>query len=252
MKEYSHIPESLRKKVFKLLDKDPLLKPKKICKLLDLNYAERGLVVAQYKKQWKKEYANQRGSNRSIPDDIHNAFYKGKIKDPKVVFGLLPSLVKSTSWRMSRAKNKYWIFRNGLGRIRFFMNGTVELWVKKPASTGKAMQLFSNAFTWTHLIDSIKTVEEFQKTLMIKMHTVFDYGQRVPYMKITAFENTHKFVFVSGDKSHPTCAEFMFEYNAEVESSRRLFEQMSSFFEQFSPKQNGDVRSKLPSQDYSV
>lgn len=251
MKEYSHIPDSLRKQVFKLLDKDPLLKPKKICKLLDLNYKERGAVVTQYKKQWKKEYASQRGLIRSCPDDVHNAFYKGKLVG---VDGLIGRLRREnfSVWKLSRAKNRYWIFKSKLGRVRFFETGTVELWVRKPASGGKAMQLFSHAFTWTKLVDSISAVEAFQKTLMRKMHTLFDYGQRVPYMKVTAFQGTHKFTYVSGDKSHPTCAEFMFEYHAEVDSARRLFDQMQSFFEQFSPKQNGDVCSKPLGRDYSV
>jgi hypothetical protein len=250
MREQSDIPDSLRHCVFKLLDKNPLLKPKQICELLKESYHERGEVVTQYKKQWKKEYKNQRGLNRSCPDDVHNAFYKGRLEGVRDVLGKLPKLVGVSNWRPTKAKNHYWVFKSNLGRIRFFENGTVELWVRKPASDGKCMQLFSHAFTWTKLIDSISQVEEFQKTLMRKMHAVFDYGQRVPYMKVTAFQGTHKFTYVSGDKSHPTCGEFMFEYHAEVESARRLFDQMQGFFEQFSPKQNGNM--KPLDRDYSV
>jgi hypothetical protein len=251
MTEHSGIPLSLRKRVFKLLDKDPLLKPMQICNLIEgLSYKQNGEVVTQYKKQWKKEYKSQRGFIRSCPDDVHNAFYKGKLKGVKDVLSRLPSLVSISNWKLSRAKNRYWVFKSELGRIRFFETGTVELWVRKPASDGKAMQLFSHAFTWTKLVDSISVVEEFQKTLMRKMHTLFDYGQRVPYMKVTAFQGTHKFTYVSGDKSHPTCGEFMFEYHAEVESARRLFEQMENFFSQFSS--NEGTRSKPLSRDYSV
>jgi hypothetical protein len=252
MTEHSDIPFSLRKRVFKLLDKDPLLKPKEICKLLDgIEYTKNGEVVTQYKKQWKKEYKNQRGLIRSCPDDIHNAFFKGKLQVAKDVLGKLGSS-KVIGWKPSRAKNRYWVFNSSLGRIRFFETGTVELWVRKPASDGKAMQLFSNAFTWTKLVDSIQVVEDFQKSLTRKMHALFDYGQRVPYMKVTAFQGTHKFTYVSGDKSNPTCGEFMFEYHAEVESARRLFEEMHNFFVQFSGSQNGDVRSKPLDQDYSM
>jgi hypothetical protein len=249
--ECSDIPLSLRKRVFKLLDKDPLLKPKEICKLLDgIDYKQNGEVVTQYKKQWKKEYKSQRGLIRSCPDDVHNAFYKGKVQGVRDVLGKLPSLVGVSSWKLSRAKNKYWVFKSDLGRVRFFETGTVELWVRKPASDGKAMQLFSHAFTWTKLIDSISVVEDFQKTLMRKMHTLFDYGQRVPYMKVTAFQGSHRFTYVSGDKSHPTCGEFMFEYHAEVEGARRLFEQMENFFNQFSGATK-DARSKPLGEDYS-
>ena len=177
MKEYSHIPDSLRQRVFKLLNKNPLLKPQDICELL--HETNRG-VITQYKKQWKKEYKSQRGLIRSIPDDVHNAFYKGKL-DGKLAVDILSYVRRKNVsvgggrlklWRLSKAKNRYGIFKNALGRIRLFENGTVELWVRKPASTGKAMQLFSNAFTWTELIDSIKTIEAFQKTLMIKKRKI--------------------------------------------------------------------------------
>ena len=255
--EHSDIPDSKRKRVFKLLDKNSILKPKQLCHLLGLIYYEDGEVVTQYKKQWKKEYQTQRGSIRSCPDDIHNAFYKGSLYQYPVKLGIREDVLGKLKsglvfgWKQTRAKNHYWVFKNELGRIRFFENGTVELWVRKPASDGKAMQLFSQAFTWTKIVDSIQVVEDFQKTLMRKMHTVFDYGQRVPYMKVTAFQGTHKFTYVSGDKSHPTCGEFMFEYHAEVESARRLFEQMEGFFSQFSSGKDG-VGPKPLSNDYST
>ena len=41
-------------------------------------------------------------------------------------------------------------------------------------------------------------------------------------MKITAFQGTHRFTFVSGDKTHPTCDEIILEYRAEVERARRV------------------------------
>lgn len=251
MTEHSDIPISLRKRVFKLLDKDPLLKPKEICKLLDgVDYKKNGEVVSQYKKQWKREYKSQQGLIRSIPDDLHNVFYKGSLESVAgFVLGLLRKGLPK-GWKLSKAKNRYWIFKNSLGRIRFFENGTVEMWVRKPASDGKAKGLFTQAFVWTKLVDSITVCDEFYKTLMRKMHAVFDYGERVPYMKITAFKETHGITYVSGDKSHPTCAEWMFEYHTEVANARRLFDTMQSFFEQFSPK-NGDVRSKPLERDYS-
>jgi hypothetical protein len=252
--EYSDIPNSLRHRVFKLLDKNPLLKPKQICELLGETYAKRGEVVTQYKKQWKKEYKSQRGLIRSYPDELHHVFYKGKLPS-EVVKAILQIMTLNLpnayeGWKRSRAKNRYWIFRNKLGRIRFFENGTVELWIRKPASAGKAKGLFTQAFVWTRLIDSIQVCDDFYKTLMRRFHATFDYGKRVGYMRITAFKETHGFEFVSGDKTHPTSAEFMFEYHAEVDSARRLFEQMQSFFEQFSLRQS-NVRSKSIERDYS-
>ena len=155
MTEHSDIPISLRKRVFKLLDKDPLLKPKEICKLLDgVDYKQNGEVVSQYKKQWKKEYKSQRGLIRSCPDDVHNAFYKGDWKVVRMLVGCL--FGEYISWKSSNAKNRFLFFKS-TWRIRFFETGTVELWVRKPANHGKVMQLFCDAFTWTKLIDSIRS-----------------------------------------------------------------------------------------------
>lgn len=180
---------------------------------------------------------------------MHNVFYKGALRfnrfdgepDYEGVKAVLGRLRGVEGWRVSRARNRYWFFRCKLGRVRLFLNGTVELWVRKPASLGKAKGLFSKAFVWSGAVDSIKVCEDFYKSLMVKMHAVFDYGKRVDYMRVTAFKGTHGFELVTGDKSHPTCAEFMFEYHAEVEEARRLFEQMSSFFGQFG-KENGKVK----------
>lgn len=259
MREHSHIPDSLRHRVFKLLDKNPMLKPKQLCKLLGENYGERGEVVRQYKKQWKREYKSQQGLIRSYPDELHNVFYKGKLPND-LVSGVIVFLQGRWNkrgegrwmrgWKPTKARNRYWVFKSKLGRIRFFETGTVELWIRKPASVGKAKGLFTQAFVWTKLIDSIQVCENFYKTLMRKFHATFDYGKRVEYMKITAFKGTHGFELVTGDKTHPTCAEFMFEYHAEHEKANRLFDLMENFFEQFSPKSN--VRSKLPERDYSV
>jgi hypothetical protein len=237
-----------RKTVFSELEKNPLLTAKTLAQIIEIPITERKKEYPYLKKlkyDWKSHHINERGSIRSCPDGVHNAFFRGKLS-----LGFLRCdlwvVVLPFGWRATRNRNRCLLFVSGLGRVRFFRSGTVEVFVRKPASVGKCMQLFCDAFTKTGLVDSIKVVEDFQEGLMRRMHVTFDTGVRQPYMKITAFEDTHGFTFVSGDRTHRTCFEFMFEYHAEVEAARRLFEQFAGFL--------GDVgkASKLNlEQDYS-
>lgn len=246
--EYSGIQPSLRQQVFKLLGKNPLLKPLDICKFLGLDRGKNQRdVIQQYKKQWRREYQVQQGSIRSLPDGVHNVFFKGKLFVRDGFFEVLRGKGVTLGWVLSRARNRYWIYRSVLGRVRFFENGTVELFVRKPASEGKAMQLFSDGFVKSELVTDIRVLEKFQKGLMRRFHGTFDAGQRLPYMKVTAFEDTHKLVFVAGDKTHPTCYEFIVEYHKEVEWARQFLDMLSGLG--LSMKENGEPKSLR--QDYS-
>jgi hypothetical protein len=236
------------------LDKDPLLTASSLAQMIGIPLAERKKALPYLKTlkhDWKGNHENQRGSIRSIPDEFHNVFYRGTLPSSIIVniFLKLSSLefgFRSTdfilgAWISTKSKNKYFLYKSRLGRIRLFSTGTVELFVRKPAIDGKCMQLFCDAFTKTNLIDSIKLVEDFQKGMIRKMHCTFDVGLRVPYAKITAFQDSHNFTMVSGDRSHPTSFEFMFNYNSEVKSTRALVDYMGSFFK--SLQENGAVNS---------
>jgi hypothetical protein len=235
---YLAYQENKRRTVFSFLEKNPLLTPSNLAKLIGIPTTERKKELGYLKKlkhDWKGNHEKQRGSNRSIPDEVHNVFYKGTL--PLVIVnGIIPKIRSLTygpsgadfitgAWVPTESKNHFLLYRSRLGRIRLFSTGTVELFVRKPASDGKCMQLFCDALTKTNLIDSIKIVEEFQKGLMRRFHATIDTGQRVPYAKITAFQETHGFTMVSGDRSHPTCFEFMFDYNTEVQSAREMVKQ---------------------------
>lgn len=242
MSEHSDSQSSLRQRVFKLLSKNPLWKPKELCIILKLDYTRSHRdVIQQYKKQWKKEYQLQQGLIRCVPDGVHNAFFRGVLGCGVGGLGL--------PWVRSRARNSFWVYRSGLGRIRFFEGtGTVELFVRKPSSIGKAMQLFCDAFVKPGFV-SAECIDGFRKTLMRRFHATFDVGERLKYMRVNAFKPTHRFEFVAGDKSHPTCYEFMFEYQAEVEQARMLVEKIVDTFELF--KGNGKV-GKLNVKEFGV
>ncbi len=233
-----------RRTVFRVLDEDPQLAGKKLAKILDIpssEYENEKRYLKKLKHDWLSNYPKQRGSIRSYPDDVHNAFFRGELPVGVVgvvreelfeVWGragvdrwLFPSYPGARDgWKFVRkAPNRYLLFKSGQGRIRFFQNGTVEIFVRKPASMGKCMQVFCDAFYKTGLLSEDSKVDDsFKKTLATRMHATFDVGRKLPYMKIVAFQDTHNFSFVSGDRTHPTSFEFMFDYNGEVESARDI------------------------------
>jgi hypothetical protein len=241
---------NLRKLVFSELDRNPLLSPKSLAILLGFNEAQKKYYrgyIRKLKYDWKRNHQKQRDSIRSCPDEVHNAYYKGVLPKGVVdevvkllfdVWGragsdkwIFPSLPGGLDgWRQTKSRNHYLLFKSRVGRIRFFMSGTVEIFVRKPASLGRCMQLFSDAFTRHYLISDIRCVDVFRLGLMRRFHGTYKTGQRLPYMKITTFEDTHNFTFISGDRSHPDCYEFIVEYHAEVEQARRLFEELKEGF----------------------
>lgn len=223
--------------------------------------------LKKLKNDWKRYHPKEQGSIRSCPDEVHCGFYKSKlaVDVAKRVKGELFEVWKRagwdrwvfpehpqslTGWKLTKSKNHALLYRCSLGRLRLFETGTVEMHVNKPITDGKAMQLFCDAFTKTYLVTDIRVVDAFKEELMRRWHGTYKTGQRQPYMKITTFQDTHKFVFISGDRTHPDCFEFIVEYHAEVERARRLFDQMQDFFSQFSNGSSG-VGKPLKN-DYSV
>jgi hypothetical protein len=104
-----------------------------------------------------------------------------------------------------------------LGRVRWFETGTVELYVRKPANLGKAVQLFCDAFTKTEVVTDIRVIEECVKRIRVVCgHAVFETPQRLPYKRITAFKETNGIEILVGDRSHPNAVEIVFEYQEQV------------------------------------
>lgn len=228
------ITASLRQRIFKELDKNPLLTASSLAKQLQLSKEQAEYYKGYFKKlksEWKHYHIKEQGSIRSCPDEVHNVFYRGVL--PRVlVGGILGDLKRSPSataylgWVQSKSRNRFWLYKSSLGRVRFFETGTVEIFVRKPANLGKCKQLFSDAFTRHYLIYDLKVIDGFFAGLMRRFHATYKTGQRMPYMKITTFEDTHRLTFVTGDRTHPDCVEIIAEYHAEVEQARRLFDEI--------------------------
>jgi hypothetical protein len=219
---------NLRQQVFKLLDQNPLLTAKSLAKQLDLSKEQTKYYQGYLRKlkyDWKHDHKKQLGSIRSVPDDLHRAFFVGKLNLS------IDRLDGVGGWSRTRSKNHFRLFRNQLGRIRFFGTGTVELYVRKPANLGKAMQLFCDGFTKNRVVTDILVIEAFQKSLRIRgFHAVFNTDERLPYLKIPLFKGSNGIEVILGDRTHPNSAELIVNYMDQVEQARNLIEELSKAF----------------------
>jgi hypothetical protein len=219
---------NLRQQVFQLLDKNPLLTAATISKLLNFTIEETEYYKGYLRKlkyDWKHYHAKQLGSIRCVPDDVHRAFFVGKLT---LDIGKLDFV---SGWLKTKSRNHFRLFRSVLGRVRFFGTGTVELYVRKPANLGKAMQLFCDAFTKTRVVTDILDIEAFQKSLRIRgFHAVFETDQRLPYLKIPLFKGSNGIEVIIGDRTHPNSAELVVNYLDQVEQAKTLVEELSKVF----------------------
>lgn len=212
--------ETIKDKVWALLDKNPLLLPKQICNLLHLNYNDYSNYVTFQRSKWK-EYTKNKQALKGL--SFHN--WHGWIYVPSTVDRVLA--VKS-GWVRTRAKNRYLLWKDGkLGRLEWFETGRVKVWVKKPASLGKAYQLLADAFFKTALIFDIRVFEPFLKSLRFKgAHAVLDVGERLPYARIDFLKLSNGIVIKIGDTTHPTGIEVEFCYPTWGEANERLLSEI--------------------------
>lgn len=234
--------DSIRQQVYFWLDKNPLLTPKPLCKLLKISYKYHGRYVANLRTQWKYHLKNERGSKCS---SVRRVFF-GCVLPVDVNVGLLPKPLV-LPWKPTRAKNRFRVFVNGLGRVQWFETGTVIMYVRKPASLGRAKQLFCDGFTKTNLITDIRVLEEVFETLRIRGGKA-DYltEQRLPYLVIKDFKDTNGLTIVLGDRSHPNAVHVLFEYQEQVAKVDQL---LTKLLEGTSPSNGGvpeDVLRRNP------
>lgn len=219
---------NLRHQVFALLDKDPLLTAKPIAKLLGLSIEQTKYYQGYLRKlkyDWKSHHEKQRGLIRCQPDDVHRAFFVGKLNLS------IEKLDFVSGWSKTKSRNHFVLFRSQLGRIRFFRTGTVELYVRKPANLGKAMQLFCDGFTKPRIVTDILDIEGFQKSLRIRgFHAVFNTEERLPYLKIPLFKESNGIEVVLGDRTHPHSVELITNYLDQVEQAKSLIEELGKAF----------------------
>lgn len=227
---YPSYPVSLRKQVFNLLDKDPLLTPLNLADLLKISFRKSEQTLANYKQDWKHTHENERGSKCCGFHCVRWGLWEPVVSPDR-------NVALSVGWVQSKAKNRFLIFKNVLGRVVWFETGTVRLHVRAPGTEGKAKQLFSDAFFRTGLIFDVnyfnKCIESF---FLDSFHTVVRTDQRLPYVHIRDFKDTNGFEFKSGDRSHPESYEFIIHYQNQFEEAKRGFFDVLKTLEGFTGK----------------
>lgn len=235
--------ENLSSQVRKLLDQNPLLTGKPICKLLDLDYKQHGKSVNNIKTLWKYHHKNEQGSNCSNPD-VHA--WRGFCHVPVGLVDRKAAL--EHGWSESRSRNRFLLWKDArLGRMQWFETNRVNLYVRKPANLGKASQLFCLGFYANGLISDIKILEPILRTLHFKSaHFAFKTNERLPRINIPLFQESNGIFIKLGDRSHPHSVEVIASYMDWAERWERLAEKQLEALEGL-----GSSKTLKPRQDKS-
>jgi len=213
------LDSSIRQSVFKLLEKNPLLTAKSLCKLLDLAYGRHQAYVNRLKHEWRSNHRNEQGSKCS---NVHA--WRGWCYVPQELSRF--EAVKA-GWLQSRARNRWLLWKDRLGRLQWFETGRVNLHVHPPANSGKAYQLVCNGFSFTGLITDLKVLEKVLASIRFKgAHYVFGTEQRLPKLVIDLFAKSNGIIVKVGDASHPNAVEVVCCYPDWAERNERVLEEI--------------------------
>jgi hypothetical protein len=225
--DYDSYGESIRQCVFRELDKNPLLTASALHSILKLDDKTSLQVLANYKTQWRHNYRNERGLKCSL----HG--WRGWAYLPSGVGAGIRSDAVDVGWLRSRARNRWLLWKDRLGRLQWFETGRVNVYVRKPANLGRAYQLICNAFSFTGLITDFKVLEQVLSSVRFKgAHYVFPVGQRLPKLTIDLFQKSNGIVIKVGDDTHPESLEVLATYPDWAERNERLLEQLNDVLKQ--------------------
>jgi hypothetical protein len=151
----------------------------------------------------------------------------------------------TVGWRETKARNRMLVWSDRLGRLEWFETGRVNVFVRKPASEGKAVQLLANGFTKCGLISDIKVWEVVRRSLQfVGEHATLDLGVALPYSRIELIKESNGVVVKTGDLSHPTSIEIEFCYPRWAERAEgtvdHLAEGLAKFTAEFGALMKGE------------
>jgi hypothetical protein len=124
---------------------------------LGLDYQVHGKYVANARSFWKYHHRNEQGLKCCLHGWRGWCFLPGEVGGG----GVLRVRAVEVGWLASRARNRWLLWRDRLGRLQWFETGRVNLYVRKPANLGRAYQLICNGFSFTGLITDMKVLEIF-------------------------------------------------------------------------------------------
>jgi len=191
--------DSLRQRIIKEISNNPLISTRNICQKLKIDYKK----YKQYIWNLKTNYKNEQASNRSI--SFHAVrFYGFALKS------FSRDLALEKGWILSKSKNKRLIYKCSLGRLEWFLNGRITVWIHKPVSEGRLFQILCFGFSYSGLIEE-SNLDAFLHSFKYKgAHLVQDVGESLPYAKNTTLKGSLGVVVKLGDKSHPKGLEIEF------------------------------------------
>jgi len=226
---YQSYPVSIRKDVCRLLDENPLLRAKMLCKILHLPYSKYKQTVTNYRNYWKYNHENERGSKCS---SVH--CFRARVKLELELSKALRQRVAyggkgefGFGWSPSRSKNRFFSFYGSLGRVVWFETGTVIMHVRRPGNMGRAKQLFCDAFVNSGLISDFKLLNPVLSSIRPKGgHFPYSSGERLPYMVIRDFEESHGVVIKVGDRTHPDAVEVIASFSEAIDGALDKLERL--------------------------
>jgi len=228
----SQEPQSIKAQVYELLTENPLLSPLRLSQILKLDYRRYRDYVTHLRSRWKYDSKNERGSKCSLHGwrgwcYLPTSFADSGVSCNGAVAGIRTRAVE-VGWLASKARNRWLLWKDRLGRLQWFETGRVNLYVRKPANLGKAYQLLCNGFSFTGLITDIKVLEQLLSTVRFKgAHYVFSVGERLPKLTIDLFQKSNGIIIKVGDTTHPDSLEVLATYPDWAERNERMFEQLN-------------------------
>ena len=239
--EISYI-SSIRQQVFNALKKNPLLTCKSLCKLMDLDYKRQRQYIYNLQSEWRSNYKNSLGLKGS---NCHN--WLGCCFVP---IGVDRVGALGVGWKATKSRNRYYMWKDEFGRLEWFETGRVKVWVRKPASLGKAFELVCSGFFGTGLVFDFRVMKEILKSVRFKGASyVFETEQRLPKLVIDLFGESNGVKIKLGDRSHPHAVEVDVWYPDWAERNERLFEKMTETLERLTASATPSSPAKI---DYAV
>jgi len=211
--------QSIKEDVEGLLGRNPLLKPRDLCRLLGLSYLRYRDYVSHIRSKWKSDYRSGLGLKCLSFHGVH-----GWVTVPAVVDR---GRAVGVGWVQSRARNRMLVWKDEFGRLEWFETGRCKVWVRKPANRGRALQLVCNGFSLSGLVTDMRVLDAVLASLRLKGGTaVVETGERLPYLVIDLFRISNGVKIKTGDDSHPTCFEIEFSYPDWAERNERLLQDL--------------------------
>jgi len=201
--------DSIRQNVYRLWTENQCLKAQEICKKLGLHYPKHGNYINNLLSTFR---SNPNFGLPLEPHELHKRifFWENVPRHSLLEYlnckeeDLTEESLAKMGWKKSSNKNKMLHFSDKRGKVHWYTEGRVFLYLRKPSILAKAKELFSRAFNW---FDG-KTLSKYLDVPLREesRHWVFEVNKPVPRFDVRKFKASHG-IHIYSDKSHPKAVE---------------------------------------------